>query len=108
MAIDRFQLADELNALRDLASRKWKDDPLPVGRAASERLKREIEENDLHKNIAELEFRNGAYLRFVSRGLLRGTLHDDGHPSFERFAPGHSLRDHHSRSTGRISTDGMQ
>ena len=55
MAIDRFQLEVELNALRDLALRKWKDDPLPAGRAASERLKREIEENDLHKNIAELE-----------------------------------------------------
>ncbi|SVE50974.1 uncharacterized protein METZ01_LOCUS503828, partial [marine metagenome] len=46
VAIDRFRLADELNALRELAARKWKDDPLPVGRAASERLKREIEEND--------------------------------------------------------------
>ena len=55
MAIDRFKLADELNALRELAARKWKEDPLPVGRAAMDRLKREIEENDLHKNIAELE-----------------------------------------------------
>ena len=55
MAIDRFKLADELNALRELAARKWKEDPLPVGRAATDRLNREIEENDLHKNIAELE-----------------------------------------------------
>lgn len=55
MAIDRVRLAEELNSLRELAAKKWAEDPLPVGQAAWERLKADIEEHDLHKNIAELE-----------------------------------------------------
>ena len=55
MAIDRYQLANELAALRDLAAERWSEDPLPVGRAALDRLKREIDEHDLHRNVAELE-----------------------------------------------------
>ena len=55
MAIDRYQLANELATLRDLAAERWSEDPLPVGRAALDRLKREIDEHDLHRNVAELE-----------------------------------------------------
>lgn len=55
MAIDHRALAEEMKVLRDLAAEKWAQDPLPVGRAALERLKADIDEHDLHKNIAELE-----------------------------------------------------
>lgn len=55
MAIDRFALAEEMGALRQLAAKKWAEDPLPVGRAATQRLQAEIEEHELHRNIAELE-----------------------------------------------------
>ena len=55
MAIDRYLLAKELNALRELALKKWAEDPLPVGRAAIERLKTEIDAHDLQQNITELE-----------------------------------------------------
>lgn len=55
MAIDPHQLAAELGSLRGLAAGRWAEDPLPVGHAALERLKGEIDAHNLHRNIAELE-----------------------------------------------------
>ncbi len=55
MAIDPHQLAEELRSLRELAADRWAEDPLPVGRAALERLKSEIDTHDLHRNVADLE-----------------------------------------------------
>ena len=43
MAIDRIALARELNHLRELAKEKWKEDPLPTGRDAEVRLRKEIQ-----------------------------------------------------------------
>jgi hypothetical protein len=55
MAIDRYALMDELHALRVLAAARWEEDPLPVGRAATERLQQEIEQYDMHKHIVQLD-----------------------------------------------------
>ena len=55
MAIDRIALARELNQLRELAKEKWKEDPLPTGRDAEVRLRKEIQELGLESHIADLE-----------------------------------------------------
>ena len=55
MAIDRYALARELKTLRTLAAERWKEDPLPTGWAATERLQREIAEHGLQDNIVQLE-----------------------------------------------------
>lgn len=55
MAIDRYALMEELQALRALAAARWEEDPLPVGRAATERLQQEIEHYQMHEHIVQLE-----------------------------------------------------
>jgi ectoine hydroxylase-related dioxygenase (phytanoyl-CoA dioxygenase family) len=55
MAIDRFELAEQMQQLRDLARQKWQQDPLPVGAAATARLQADIDKYDLHRHIVQLE-----------------------------------------------------
>jgi|TARA_Y100000588_G_scaffold129004_1_gene141299 hypothetical protein len=55
MGIDRYELAREMDRLRQLAMEKWKQDPLPVGRAAEERLQREVKTLGLQNHILDLE-----------------------------------------------------
>ncbi len=55
MGIDRVSLAEELNQLRDLARTKWEEDPLPTGREAEIRLRKEIKDLELEPHISDLE-----------------------------------------------------
>ncbi len=55
MAIDRYGLAEDLGMLRKLAEAKWREDPLPTGPAATERLQADIARFDLARNVVELE-----------------------------------------------------
>ena len=48
-------LAEELGKLRQLAKAKWSEDPLPNGRQAEERLRKEISELGLEKHTMNLE-----------------------------------------------------
>lgn len=55
MQIDSHSLHKSLEELRALAAAKLKDNPLPVGREAEERIRAEIAEHQLGTHIAELE-----------------------------------------------------
>ena len=55
MSIDQVALARQLNNLRELAKKKWQEDPLPTGRRAEVRLKKEIQELELESHITDLE-----------------------------------------------------
>ena len=55
MAIDHLLLAKELEDLRRLAKEKWSEDPLPTGREAEERLRKEISELQLERHTMDLE-----------------------------------------------------
>ncbi len=62
MGIDRVALAEELRQLRDLARIKWEEDPLPTGREAELRLRKEIKDLELEPYIADLETEGYAVL----------------------------------------------
>ena len=55
MSIDQVTLARELNHLRELAQKKWEEDPLPTGRDAEVRLKKEIQALALESHITDFE-----------------------------------------------------
>ena len=62
MAIDALALERELTALRELASAKLADDPIPAGKEAERRLQADIERYDLKGEIADLETKGYAVI----------------------------------------------